>query len=126
MLSAVTSGSDRHPLLGYVDFQARLQGWDIGVTTQVVVYDYANGAIAAHLCWLRQLAGHHQVALLDGGLQAWQDHAGLMTSGYYQLRASQLCASSTEIWLNQHWCIASAIVMINIEQPQFLPLDARF
>jgi len=36
-----------------------------------VVYDDAGATIAARLWWLLRYFGHHQVAVLDGGLAAW-------------------------------------------------------
>jgi thiosulfate/3-mercaptopyruvate sulfurtransferase len=38
---------------------------------QVVVYDDANGMIAARLWWMLRYMGHDAVAVLDGGWQAW-------------------------------------------------------
>jgi thiosulfate/3-mercaptopyruvate sulfurtransferase len=39
---------------------------------QVVAYDAQGGMFAARLWWLLRWLGHDSVALLDGGLQAWQ------------------------------------------------------
>ncbi|MGB7338128.1 MAG: sulfurtransferase [Phototrophicaceae bacterium] len=44
----------------------------IGDDTQVIVYDDASGMFAARFWWTLQYYGHENVAVLDGGWQAWQ------------------------------------------------------
>lgn len=66
-------GHGRHPLPDSDAFAARLGRWGIGPGTQVVVYDGGDGSMAAaRAWWLLRLIGHTQVAVLDGGLAAWQ------------------------------------------------------
>ena len=66
-------GHGRHPLPDSAVFAARLGDWGIAPDTQVVVYDAADGSMAAaRLWWLLRLIGHRKVAVLDGGLAAWQ------------------------------------------------------
>ncbi|MCD9086452.1 sulfurtransferase [Stenotrophomonas sp. SY1] len=66
-------GHGRHPLPDSAAFAATLGRWGITPDTQVVVYDAADGSMAAaRLWWLLRLIGHQQVAVLDGGLAAWQ------------------------------------------------------
>ncbi len=70
-------GQGRHPLPDSATFASRLGRWGIGVDTQVVVYDAGDGSMAAaRLWWMLRLIGHTRVAVLDGGLAAWQN-AGL-------------------------------------------------
>ena len=72
----ISEGSGRHPLPPVRAFAKRLGAWGIGPGTQVVAYDDAGGAIAARLWWLLRWLGHDTVAVLNGGLSAWQQ-AGL-------------------------------------------------
>lgn len=66
-------GHGRHPLPDSDAFAATLGRWGIGPDTQVVVYDAGDGSMAAaRLWWLLRLIGHRKVAVLDGGLVAWQ------------------------------------------------------
>jgi thiosulfate/3-mercaptopyruvate sulfurtransferase len=51
---------------------ARLGRWGIERQVQVVAYDQSSGAYAARLWWLLRWLGHPRVAVLDGGLAAWQ------------------------------------------------------
>jgi thiosulfate/3-mercaptopyruvate sulfurtransferase len=79
-LSGPMSGSNgRHPLPDHEKLAKRFGGLGIGSTTQVVVYDDAQGMIAGRLWWLLRWLGHDAVALLDGGVQAWQTAGGAMT-----------------------------------------------
>jgi thiosulfate/3-mercaptopyruvate sulfurtransferase len=61
----------RHPLPEVARFRHWLGSMGITPATKVVVYDAAGGAIAARLWWLLRWLGHMEVAVLDGGWQAW-------------------------------------------------------
>lgn len=63
----------RHPLPAINSFITSLSGWGIDSATQVVAYDDTFGSMAARLWWMLKWLGHRQVALLDGGWQAWDD-----------------------------------------------------
>ena len=76
---AMTGCNGRHPLPDPERLAARLGEIGIGATTQVVVYDDAQGMIAGRLWWLLRWLGHDAVALLDGGLPAWQAAGGVLT-----------------------------------------------
>jgi thiosulfate/3-mercaptopyruvate sulfurtransferase len=79
-LSGPPTGSNgRHPLPDPLRLAARLGEIGVGPQTQVVAYDDAQGMIAGRLWWLLRWLGHDRVALLDGGLQAWQDAGGILT-----------------------------------------------
>lgn len=67
----MTGSNGRHPLPDPAKLAARLGGLGVGADTQVVVYDDAQGMIAGRLWWLLRWLGHDNVAVLDGGLQAW-------------------------------------------------------
>jgi thiosulfate/3-mercaptopyruvate sulfurtransferase len=71
----------RHPLPS----RERLATWlgRNGVTpdTQVVVYDRQGANYCGRLWWMLKWCGHEAVAVLDGGLQAWQSLGGALESG---------------------------------------------
>ena len=66
-------GGGRHPLPDAAEFAQLLGIRGIGPDYQVVVYDDSAGAAACRLWWMLRSLGHDRVALLDGGLQAWQE-----------------------------------------------------
>ena len=68
----VSRTSGRHPLPEPLALGARFGAWGIGPDSQVVAYDQGPGAFAARLWWLLRWLGHTGVAVLDGGLAAWQ------------------------------------------------------
>jgi thiosulfate/3-mercaptopyruvate sulfurtransferase len=76
-LSGAKVGEDgvfrgRHPLPERAALLATLSSWGISDDTQVVAYDAHGGMFAARLWWLLRWVGHPAVAVLDGGLPAWQ------------------------------------------------------
>ncbi|MFP5391080.1 MAG: sulfurtransferase [Gammaproteobacteria bacterium] len=90
-LSGAKRGPDgvfrgRHPLPERADLIAALQGLGISDATQVVAYDAHGGMFAARLWWLLRWIGHDAVAVLDGGLPAWQA-AGLPVETHTPQRA---------------------------------------
>lgn len=67
------AGQGRHPMPDEEVFTRKLGLWGIGPQHQVVVYDGSDGSMAAaRAWWLLKLLGHERVAVLDGGLAAWQ------------------------------------------------------
>jgi thiosulfate/3-mercaptopyruvate sulfurtransferase len=75
-------GLGRHPLPDDAAFSATLSRWGWRPGLDVVAYDDAGGALAAaRLWWLLRLAGHPQVAVLDGGLGAWAEAGLALESG---------------------------------------------
>ena len=63
----------RHPWPGADAFTATLGRWGITPAHQVVVYDQADGALAAARAWfLLRALGHRRVAVLDGGWARWK------------------------------------------------------
>ena len=88
----MTGSNGRHPLPAVEKLAARLGEIGIGPQTQVVIYDDAQGMIAGRLWWLLRWLGHEQVAVLDGGLQAWQAAGRALTTELPVLRPTTFTA----------------------------------
>ena len=71
----------RHPLPERAALIDTLRRWGINDDTQVVAYDAHGGMFAARLWWLLRWVGHAQVAVLDGGMAAWQAAGQPLSSG---------------------------------------------
>lgn len=76
-LSGARRGADgvfrgRHPLPEKEALVETLRGWGVDDDSQVVAYDAHGGMFAARLWWLLRWLGHEAVAVLDGGMAAWQ------------------------------------------------------
>jgi len=78
--SPITPTSGRHPLPDFEQLTEHVRGWGIDNHSQVIAYDDANGAYASRLWWLLRTLGHTQVAVLEGGIQAWQAAAYALES----------------------------------------------
>ena len=71
----------RHPLPNREKFATWLSSVGFGNTMQAVVYDRNGANYCGRLWWMLNWAGHEGVAILDGGLQAWQVAGGAVASG---------------------------------------------
>jgi thiosulfate/3-mercaptopyruvate sulfurtransferase len=71
----------RHPLPSREKFAMWLSGVGFSNGMQAVVYDRQNANYCGRLWWMLKWAGHEAVAILDGGLQAWQAAGGDVAAG---------------------------------------------
>ncbi len=78
--SGAASGG-RHPLPAREAFAAWLGSIGFHNGMQAVVYDRQGCNYCGRLWWMLKWAGHEAVAVLDGGLQAWQAGDGALGSG---------------------------------------------
>lgn len=78
---APRASGGRHPLPTREDFAARLAARGVNGDTQVVVYDRQGVNYAGRLWWMLKWCGHEAVAVLDGGLQAWEAEGGAWAQG---------------------------------------------
>ncbi|HEY1873659.1 MAG TPA: sulfurtransferase [Steroidobacteraceae bacterium] len=117
--------SGRHPLPQVEALAATFGRWGIDEHVQVIAYDQGSGALAARLWWLLRWLGHTQVAVLNGGLAAWE-RAGLPFSTVSEPRAQRhftarpeprLLATSGEV--------ATAVSSDALTHGQQLLVDAR-
>jgi thiosulfate/3-mercaptopyruvate sulfurtransferase len=102
---ARTPHTGRHPLPPPQALATTFGRFGIDTRVQVVAYDQGSGALAARLWWLLRWLGHAQVAVLNGGLPAWQ-RAGLPLSTAGEARSPRsfvpapdagMLASSAEV-----------------------------
>ena len=76
---AKTGRNGRHPLPSRATFAGTVGALGIAPGTQVVALDAHGGVYAARLWWMLRWLGHDAVAILDGGLAAWQRAGGTLT-----------------------------------------------
>ncbi len=67
----------RHPLPSREKFATWLGSVGFTNDKQAVVYDRQGANYCGRLWWMLKWAGHDNVAVLDGGFQAWQAECGL-------------------------------------------------
>jgi thiosulfate/3-mercaptopyruvate sulfurtransferase len=125
-LSGPRSGlNGRHPLPDPDQFAARMSAGGVDATTQVVAYDNEGGMYAARLWWLLRWLGHDRVAVLDGGLAAWQQAGYPCTAAFPETSPAAFTAQ-----LQHGMPVNSAEVLANLQRPandpaKFQIIDAR-
>ena len=70
----------RHPLPSRDTFATWLGHMGVTPATQVVVYDRNGCNYCGRAWWMLQWCGHANVAVLDGGWQAWQAASGAVST----------------------------------------------
>ncbi|WP_295645004.1 sulfurtransferase [uncultured Methylibium sp.] len=68
----------RHPLPTPAAFALTLGRLGITPSSAVVLYDRQGGVYAARAWWMLRWMGHREVAVLDGGVAAWQAAGGAL------------------------------------------------
>jgi thiosulfate/3-mercaptopyruvate sulfurtransferase len=81
LCGAKTGRNGRHPLPARADWAATLARLGITPARAVVVCDAQGGMYAARTWWMLLWAGHRDVRVLDGGLQAWKAAGGGVEPG---------------------------------------------
>jgi thiosulfate/3-mercaptopyruvate sulfurtransferase len=77
----VAASGGRHPLPSREAFATWLGQMGVRPDQQVVAYDRNGNAYAPRLWWMLKWLGHEAVAVLDGGLAAWQAAGGATAEG---------------------------------------------
>ncbi|MDE1949457.1 MAG: sulfurtransferase [Burkholderiales bacterium] len=76
-----TGRNGRHPLPEFAVFAATAGRWGIAPGVRVVTYDAQGGPYAARAWWMLRWLGHDDVAVLDGGIEAWRRAGGAIETG---------------------------------------------
>src|SRR5690606_18252959 len=80
----------------------------------------AGGGIAARLWWLLRWLGHEEVAVLDGGWQAWQRQEHPVRGGVETARATTFVPRPREQWVAR-----ADEVDVRRADPAYLVVDSR-
>ena len=120
-LSAPKTGTNgRHPL-PTVERTAEVFGHlGIGPDSVVVAYDHASGLFAARLWWMLRYLGHAEVAVLDGGIDAWEQSGGSLAPGE-ETRAPRCFVPKPEPGM----ALGAAEVEAGLASGEHLLVDAR-
>lgn len=121
-LSAPKTGSNgRHPLPDRQDLAARLAARGLRHGQQVAIYDAQGGMYAARLWWLLRWLGHDAVAVLDGGLPAWQAAGHALTTEASAPRAPGDFHAQAPLATTAD----AHAVLVNLDTKARLVIDAR-
>ncbi len=111
----------RHPLPTRERFASWLSSVGLANDMQAVVYDRNGANYCGRLWWMLKWAGHANVAVLDGGLQAWQAAGGAVASGEEPAHFQTSFALNPEI----SKLVATQTVAGNLGRPIQTLIDAR-
>ncbi|WP_394790534.1 sulfurtransferase [Rhodoferax sp.] len=123
-LSAVGEAAEsggRHPLPLMEAFATWLSSVGFANDMQAVVYDRNGVNYAGRLWWMLKWAGHEAVAVLDGGLQAWQAAGGAVNTGIEPHKFSTNFVPAQALTA----LVATETVVKNLQQPNQTIIDAR-
>lgn len=110
----------RHPLPEQDALIATLRRWGISDDTQVVAYDAQGGIFAARLWWLLRSIGHASVAVLDGGLAAWQAEGQTLSTAVHTNVTGTITVKPALVT-----SVDVQDVLNNLTNPQRTLVDAR-
>lgn len=129
-LSATKTATDaasggRHPLPSLETFAAWLRSIGFANNMQAVVYDRQGANYCGRLWWMLKWAGHEAVAVLDGGLQAWQANGGETHAGPENSNAASVSASNYAPAPVNSALVATETIAKNLGHPTQTLIDAR-
>ena len=111
----------RHPLPNREKFAEWLSSVGLANNMQAVVYDRNGANYCGRLWWMLTWAGHANVAVLDGGLQAWQAAGGAVASSGEPAHFQSNFALAPELAK----LVATKTVADNLGRPVQTLIDAR-
>ncbi len=96
----ITPTNGRHPLPAPEVLARQFGEWGIDNDSQIVAYDSSGGAFASRLWWLARWLGHTRVAVLDGGVAAWQAAGQSLTTELPTVTPTNFVAQADDsMWL---------------------------
>ena len=121
--AALAVNGGRHPLPTRESVGAWLGRLGFDNTMQAVVYDRNGANYCGRLWWMLKWLGHDAVAVLDGGLQAWQAAGGAVTSSANS--KAQIAATSFQLHPPLRALVQTAEVVQQLGRATQTLVDAR-
>ena len=117
----IPASGGRHPLPSRERFAMWLSSVGFANNMQAVVYDRQGANYCGRLWWMLKWAGHDAVAVLDGGIQAWQAAGGPVSS------AEEPSHFQSNFTLNAplRQLATATDVLAGLQQPGQTVIDAR-
>ncbi|MFM8464997.1 MAG: sulfurtransferase [Burkholderiaceae bacterium] len=110
----------RHPLPNVDHFIETLRGWGVYPNSQVIAYDAHGGMFAARVWWMLRWVGHKSVAVLDGGLPAWEALGGELTQAVINRPRGSITPQASLVS-----SVSADDVLANLSARARVVLDAR-
>ncbi len=116
-----TGTNGRHPLPDPEAFAAYLRAIGVDDDTQIIAYDAGGDMFAARLWLLCRWIGHEAVAVLDGGIEAWNAGGYPLTSGLSAARS----LGNLQVRLQPELVVDASFVLAHLDDPSVRIVDAR-
>lgn len=128
-LSGVKNGvNGRHPLPDFSTLAHHLSSLGLRTGMQVVAYDDAAGAMAARVWWLLRSMGHEAVAVLDGGIPAWEQAGCALSSDTNSSLVRNTVANHSShfhVQASLNRTVSATDILIQLPTGQMTLVDAR-
>jgi thiosulfate/3-mercaptopyruvate sulfurtransferase len=115
----LTGRNGRHPLPDPQTFSAWLSRMGVSTDKQVVAYDNAGGVYGSRLWWMLRWMGHRNVAVLDGGWQAWIEAGQPVSRDVRVPKAAAFSGKADQSWVDSQY------VLGHLQAPDMVLIDAR-
>ena len=119
LAAPLTGRNGRHPLPEPKVFAEWLSRMGVSNDNQVIGYDNAGGVYASRLWWMLRWIGHKNVAVLDGGWQAWIEAGHPVTAEVPTPRPAKVTVNVQETPVDAKY------VLDNLQSPALVLIDAR-
>jgi thiosulfate/3-mercaptopyruvate sulfurtransferase len=119
LAAPLTGRNGRHPLPDPQTFAAWLSRMGVSAEKQVVGYDNAGGVYASRLWWMLRWMGHRNVAVLDGGWQAWTDAGHPVSQDFRAPKPASFNGKADQSWVDAQY------VLEHLQSPDMVLIDAR-
>ncbi len=108
----------RHPLPTEDALNRLFSQLGINRDSQVIVYDNAYACFAGRLWWMLRYMGHEAVAVLDGGLQNWEQAGLPVAAGEEKNTQTNYKGGANTDWLVTIDSVPVAELLIDSRDPQ--------
>ena len=119
LAAPLTGRNGRHPLPDPNVFAGWLGRMGVSNDKQVIAYDNAAGVYGSRLWWMLRWMGHQNVAVLDGGWQAWLAAERPVTAEVPVLKPSRFTGAP------QKSPVDAKYVLEHLQSPDMVLIDAR-
>lgn len=120
-----TASGGRHPLPLRESFAQWVYAMGLRPDMQAVVYDRQGANYCGRLWWMLKWIGHESVAVLDGGLQAWQALGGATCAGQLHPTPTPESMKNKPLAQSLIGLIATETIANQLQNPVFTLIDAR-
>ena len=115
------SNTERYNLVGQDEMQALLRRLGITRNDHIVLYDNLSSRLATRLYWSLKVYDHPHVHVLNGGLQAWLNNDGALTTELPNIMPSNYAITK----VNQQMSVDMAFIEDHLRDPKVALIDGR-